>query len=92
MKSNKHLETPEDHLNLTELLKAKANENNGMEDKQEIIHQLNGYEYFEKLNLFVFHIADGVLSVDAKDEVIHLMREELGSDVKVLILDGIFKG
>lgn len=88
MKSNKHVGMPEDYTNLYDQMKSKVNKD---KNEQEIIHQLNGYEYFEKLNLFVFHIADGVLSVDAKKEVIHLMREGLGSDVKVLILDGTFK-
>lgn len=92
MKSNKHLETPEDYTSILDRLKPEVSEADKNKNKQEIVHQLNGYEYFEKLNLFVFHIADGVLSVDSKSEVIHQMREGLGSDVKVLILDGIFKG
>ncbi|MFL2019646.1 hypothetical protein [Weissella hellenica] len=92
MKSNKHLETPEDYKYSFDELEKTMSKVNKDKNEPEIIHQLNGYEYFEKLNLFVFHIADGVLSVDTKDEVIHLMREGLGSDVKVLILDGTFKG
>lgn len=92
MKSNKHLETPEDYTSILDRLKAEVSEVDKNKNKQEIVHQLNGYEYFEKLNLFVFHIADGVLSVDEKNKIFHQMRAVLGIDVKVLILDGIFKG
>ena len=52
MKSNKHLETPEDYKWPFDELEKTMSKVNKDKNQQEIVHQLNGYEYFEKLNLF----------------------------------------
>ena len=56
------------------------------------IYQLPGYEYFEDLNLFVFHFKSTFLDSESKRNVQAGLERLLGDGVKVLILDEMFGG
>ena len=51
------------------------------------VYQLPGYEYFEDLNLFVFHFKGSFLDSESKRSVRAGLERLLGDGVKVLILD-----
>ena len=56
------------------------------------IYQLPGYEYFEDLNLFVFHFKGSFLDSESKRSVRAGLERLLGDGVRVLILDEMFEG
>lgn len=56
------------------------------------IYQLPDYEYFEDLNLFVFHFKSTFLDSESKRNVQAVFERLLGDGVKVLILDEMFGG
>lgn len=51
------------------------------------IYQLPGYEYFEDLNLFVFHFNNGLLDRESQCNVRVMLKEMFGDSYKILILD-----
>lgn len=53
------------------------------------VYQLPGYEYFEGLNLFVFHIEIGLLDCESQCNVRDMLKEMFGESSKILILDGM---
>lgn len=53
------------------------------------IYQLPGYEYFEGLNLFVFHLNIGLLDYESQCNVKDMLKEMFGDSSKILILDGV---
>ena len=56
------------------------------------VYQLPGYEYFEDLNLFVFHFKSNFLDSESKRNVQASFERLFGDGVKVLILDEMFGG
>lgn len=56
------------------------------------IYQLPGYEYFEDLNLFVFHFKSGLLDSEFQRTAKAMFKEMLGDSAKVIILDEMFGG
>lgn len=56
------------------------------------VYQLPGYEYFEDLNLFVFHFKGSFLDSESKHSVRAGLERLLGDGVRVLILDEMFEG
>ena len=56
------------------------------------VYQLPGYEYFEDLNLFVFHFKSNFLDSESKLNVQAVFERLLGDGVRVLILDEMFEG
>ena len=53
------------------------------------VYQLPGYEYFEGLNLFVFHLQLGLLDCESQHNVRAMLKEMFGDSSKILILDGM---
>lgn len=56
------------------------------------VYQLPGYEYFEDLNLFVFHFKNGLLDRESMLNVQDRFERLFGDGVKILILDETFGG
>ena len=53
------------------------------------VYQLPGYEYFEGLNLFVFHLDISLLDYESQVSCKGHVKRNVWSSLKILILDGV---